>query len=51
MADRDPGDFKAARCPGTSWEDILRSDDVQPPAFMAEDRYEYLGSGPIDAAR
>ncbi len=51
MADRDPGDFQAARCPGTSWEDILRGDDVQPPAFMAEDRYEYLGSEAIDAAR
>ncbi len=51
MADRDPGAFEAARCPGTSWEDILRADDVQPPAFIAEDRYEYLGSEPIDAAR
>ncbi|MDT0510077.1 aromatic ring-hydroxylating dioxygenase subunit alpha [Novosphingobium sp. MMS21-SN21R] len=51
MADRDPGAFAAARCPGTSWEDILRADEVQPPAFMAEDRYEYLGSDPIDAAR
>ncbi|MES2301905.1 MAG: aromatic ring-hydroxylating dioxygenase subunit alpha [Pseudomonadota bacterium] len=51
MADRDPGAFEAARCPGTSWEDILRADDVQPPAFIAEDRYEYLGSDPIDAAR
>ena len=51
MADRDPGGFEKARCPGTSWEDILRTDDVQPPAFMAEDRSQYLGSEPIDAAR
>lgn len=51
MADRDPGAFENARCPGTSWEDILRADDVQPPAFMAEDQYQYLGSEPIDAAR
>lgn len=51
MADRDPGAFDKARCPGTSWEDILRADEVQPPAFMAEDRSQYLGSEPIDAAR
>ena len=51
MADRDPGAFEQARCPGTSWEDILRADDVAPPAFMAEDRSQYLGSEPIDAAR
>ncbi len=51
MADRDPGALHQARCPGTSWEDILRSDEVQPPAFMTEDRSQYLGSEPIDAAR
>lgn len=51
MADRDPGAFDRARCPGTSWEDILAADEVQPPAFMAEDRSQYLGSAPIDAAR
>ncbi|MCW1382770.1 aromatic ring-hydroxylating dioxygenase subunit alpha [Novosphingobium sp. KCTC 2891] len=51
MADRDPGGFSTPRCPGTNWEDILKADDVAPPAFMAEDRYAYLGSDPIDAAR
>ncbi len=55
MADRDPGAFAKdngrARCPGTSWEDILASDEIAPPAFVAEDQYQYLGSEPIDAAR
>ncbi len=51
MADRDPGALERARCPGTSWEDILAGDDVKPPVFMEEDRYAYLGSEPIDAAR
>jgi phenylpropionate dioxygenase-like ring-hydroxylating dioxygenase large terminal subunit len=40
-----------ARCPGPGWEDILKADDIQPPAFMAEDHSQYLGSEPIDAAR
>ncbi len=50
MADRDPKISKdVPRCPGQSWEDILAADTVQPPAFMAEDRYRYLGSDPISA--
>ncbi|MDR2857034.1 MAG: aromatic ring-hydroxylating dioxygenase subunit alpha [Novosphingobium sp.] len=44
-------EHEVARCPGPRWEDILAADDVQPPAFVAEDRYRYLGSEPIDAAR
>jgi phenylpropionate dioxygenase-like ring-hydroxylating dioxygenase large terminal subunit len=51
MADRDPGAFERARCPGPNWEDILAGDDIQPPAFVGEDRYRYLGSEPIDASR
>ncbi|MFA7585413.1 MAG: aromatic ring-hydroxylating dioxygenase subunit alpha [Novosphingobium sp.] len=52
MADFDSKkDFKVDRCPGPNWEDILASDDVAPPAFVAEDRYRYLGSEPLDAAR
>ncbi|NBC38093.1 Rieske 2Fe-2S domain-containing protein [Novosphingobium sp. FSY-8] len=51
MADRDPGEFSRPRCPGPNWEDILASDKVAPPAFMAQDRYQYLGSEPLDAAR
>ncbi len=52
MAEADPrGPMDVARCPGPGWEDILAADDIQPPAFMAEDRYEYLGSEAIDASR
>ena len=52
MADYDSREgFKPARCPGPGWEDILAADAVQPPAFVGEDRYRYLGSEPIDAAR
>ncbi|MFP5456770.1 MAG: aromatic ring-hydroxylating oxygenase subunit alpha, partial [Alphaproteobacteria bacterium] len=52
MADRDPAIHRdAARCPGPGWEDILREDLIAPPAFMAEDRYRYLGSEPIEAKR
>lgn len=52
MADYDAGDeLTPARCPGPGWQEILAHDDVQPPAFVAEDRYRYLGSEPIDAAR
>ena len=52
MADRDPQLGKAvARCPGDGWEDILAADDIQPPAFVSEDKYRYLGSEPLDAAR
>ena len=51
MADRDPGAFEQARCPGTSWEDILAAVEVQRLAFMGEDRCLYLGYVPIVAAR
>ena len=51
MADRDPGAFERARCPGPNWEDILASDEIAPPAFVAEDQYQYLGSEPLDASR
>ena len=52
MADYDSNEgFKVARCPGPGWEEILHGDDVKPPVFMGEDRYRYLGSDPIDAAR
>jgi phenylpropionate dioxygenase-like ring-hydroxylating dioxygenase large terminal subunit len=52
MADFDSQEsMKPARCPGPGWEDILGQDDIAPPAFVAEDRYQYLGSEAIDAAR
>ena len=45
MADRDPGDIKkVARCPGEGWEEIVAADTIQPPAFMSDDHYQYLGS-------
>jgi phenylpropionate dioxygenase-like ring-hydroxylating dioxygenase large terminal subunit len=52
MADRDPQIGKAvARCPGDGWEEILAADDIAPPAFVSEDRYQYLGSDALDAKR
>jgi phenylpropionate dioxygenase-like ring-hydroxylating dioxygenase large terminal subunit len=52
MADRDPHLGKdVARCPGDGWEEILAADDIQPPAFVSEDRYQYLGSEALDAKR
>ena len=52
MADHDSRDsFKLAHCPGPGWQEILASDDIPPPAFMAENHDQYLGSEPIDAAR
>jgi len=40
-----------ARCPGTTWEELLESDTVGAPDFMKEDNYTYLGSDPIPASR
>ena len=52
MADFDSADTIAvARCPGPGWEDIVAADDIAPPAFIAEDRYRYLGSEALDARR
>jgi phenylpropionate dioxygenase-like ring-hydroxylating dioxygenase large terminal subunit len=42
---------KRARCPGPSYQDILKQDVKQAPAFLAEDHYTYLGSDPIDPKR
>ena len=52
MADFDRQEtLSRARCPGPNWDDILKADDIAPPDFLAEDRYRYLGSEPIDASR
>lgn len=52
MADQEkPRAFQAARCPGTNWRDILAADPGDSPAFLAEDHYQYLGSGAIAAER
>lgn len=40
-----------ARCPGEGWDDYMRTDSVDPPAFMKQDAYEYMGSAPLAAAR
>lgn len=40
-----------ARCPGTSYADLVEADSRPVPDFMREDRYEYLGSEPITAER
>lgn len=39
------------RCPGDTWQDILAADSRVPPAHLAEDHYQYLGSEPLAAAR
>ncbi|MEZ5742997.1 MAG: aromatic ring-hydroxylating dioxygenase subunit alpha [Sphingomonadaceae bacterium] len=52
MADYDSNEaLSTARCPGPGWQEILAADDIQPPAFVAEERYQYLGSEPVDASR
>ena len=40
-----------ARCPGESWEDLMRADTIDPPAFMKAESYEYMGSAPLAADR
>mgnify|MGYP000087103112 CR=1 FL=1 len=52
MAEQDPQiGGGAARCPGTSWEDLMAADTMSPPAILTEESYSYLGSEPLDAAR
>ena len=41
----------AARCPGTSWGDLMAQDSRPSPACLTEESYTYLGSDPLDAAR
>jgi len=53
MAERDPA-IEApgeARCPGTSWADLLDADSRPVPAFLREESYRYLGSDPIPTER
>ena len=40
-----------ARCPGTSWDDILNTDSREVPAFLRGEAYEYMGSAPLATAR
>jgi phenylpropionate dioxygenase-like ring-hydroxylating dioxygenase large terminal subunit len=36
---------------GPNWQEILHSDARNPPAFLAENHYEFLGSEPLAAER
>ena len=40
-----------ARCPGAGWDDLMKADSRQPPEFLVEDAYDYMGSEPLAAAR
>ena len=52
MADIDPQiTGGAARCPGTSWDDLMAQDSRPAPAILTEESYAYLGSEPLDASR
>jgi phenylpropionate dioxygenase-like ring-hydroxylating dioxygenase large terminal subunit len=52
MADIDP-QIKGgtARCPATSWEQLMAQDSVPAPAILTEESYAYLGSAPLDTSR
>ncbi len=41
----------AARCPGTSYQDLLDRDTREVPAFLRADRYTYLGYEPLPTSR
>ncbi|MBS0274199.1 MAG: aromatic ring-hydroxylating dioxygenase subunit alpha [Proteobacteria bacterium] len=40
-----------ARCPGESWDDLVKADSIGVPEFLKKESYEYLGSEPLAAAR
>ena len=50
MADRDP-ELGGARSPGISWTQLLQEDSRPAPDFLANESYEFRGSGPIPASR
>ncbi|MEO1041779.1 MAG: aromatic ring-hydroxylating dioxygenase subunit alpha [Pseudomonadota bacterium] len=53
MADdqRNQEAFSDARCPGTSYTDLLDQDSRQVPEFLREESYEFLGTDPISTDR
>lgn len=51
MADDRPTSGGTARCPGTSWDDLMAADSREPPPFMREESYQYIGSEPLAAER
>jgi phenylpropionate dioxygenase-like ring-hydroxylating dioxygenase large terminal subunit len=40
-----------ARCPGTSWNDLMDMDTRPVPDFLRQENYSYMGSGPLAAER
>ena len=40
-----------ARCPGVGWDDLMRTDTIDPPEFLKAESYEYMGSAPLAADR
>src|SRR5579859_20936 len=40
-----------ARCPGVGWDDLMRTDTIDPPEFLKAEAYEYMGSAPLAADR
>lgn len=40
-----------ARCPGTSWNDLMDTDTRPVPDFLRQENYQYLGSAPLKAER
>ena len=40
-----------ARCPGIGWDQLMAADSIDPPEFLKEDAYEYMGSEPLAAKR
>jgi nitrite reductase/ring-hydroxylating ferredoxin subunit len=51
MAEQDPQiGGGTARCPGTSWEDLMEGDTKNAPAILTNESYTYLGSEPIEAS-
>jgi nitrite reductase/ring-hydroxylating ferredoxin subunit len=52
MADIDPQiTGGTARCPATSWEQLMAQDSKAVPAILTQESYAYLGSEPLDTAR
>ncbi len=40
-----------ARCPGTSWNDLMDTDTRPVPDFLRQENYHYMGSEPLKAER
>ncbi|SNT14274.1 Phenylpropionate dioxygenase, large terminal subunit [Azospirillum sp. RU38E] len=40
-----------ARCPGTSWNDLMDTDTRPVPDFLRRENYRYMGSEPLQAER